>query len=83
MKKYFERWRYNYERNLEREHQLKKLVDRKNWQLMGAYMDSWKTSLLAKQAIRLYNMKLTGTVLHYWHTFTQSKELYKVWFLRV
>ncbi|XP_076085843.1 uncharacterized protein LOC143056610 isoform X2 [Mytilus galloprovincialis] len=74
MKKYFERWRYNYERNLEREHQLKKLVDRKNWQLMGAYMDSWKTSLLAKQAIRLYNMKLTGTVLHYWHTFTQKSK---------
>ena len=73
MKKFFEKWRYNYMRNCERENQLKKLVDRKNWQLMGSYMDSWKTSLLAKQAIRIYNMKLTGTVLEYWHTFTQSR----------
>jgi hypothetical protein len=30
VKKYFEKWCYSYERNLEREHQLRRLIDRKH-----------------------------------------------------
>ncbi|XP_062597363.1 uncharacterized protein LOC134258788 [Saccostrea cucullata] len=71
----FAKWRYGYERNLERENQLNKYIVRRNRKILGTYLDDWKIKLLSNQATRHFNVKLLGTFFSEWHVFaSESKQ---------
>uniref|UniRef100_K1R776 Sfi1 spindle body domain-containing protein n=1 Tax=Magallana gigas TaxID=29159 RepID=K1R776_MAGGI len=71
----FAKWKYGYERNVERENQLNKYIVRKNRAMLGTYLDNWKIKLLSNNASRHFNVKLLGTFFSEWHTFaSESKQ---------
>ncbi|KAK3104624.1 hypothetical protein FSP39_006445 [Pinctada imbricata] len=72
MQSCFSKWKYSFQRNMERENQLRKYVVRKNRNLIGQYLDAWKTALLANQAGRHFNSKLLRTVFTEWRTFAAA-----------
>lgn len=82
MQQCFQKWKQGYERNMEREDQLQRYLSRKNWHLMGQYMDTWRTTLMGNQAKRLYEMKLKATIFSEWHLCASGryrmKSLYEV-----
>lgn len=69
----FAKWKYGYERNVERENQLNKYIVRKNRAMLGTYLDNWKIKLLSNNASRHFNVKLLGTFFSEWHTFASGK----------
>ncbi|XP_056013251.1 uncharacterized protein LOC125646673 isoform X4 [Ostrea edulis] len=71
----FDKWKYMYERNLERENQLNKCLVRRNRRILGTFLDNWKIKLLSNQATRHFNVKLLGTFFSEWHVFaSESKQ---------
>ncbi|XP_078337058.1 uncharacterized protein LOC111134265 isoform X6 [Crassostrea virginica] len=68
----FAKWKYAFERNLERENQLNKYIVRKNRKILETYLDDWKMRLLSNQATRLFNVKLLRALFCEWHNFASN-----------